>query len=303
MQETGEGKVGVHYPISINNSLAISEEELDRLLIEAEYGYSGHQNRALLERWRQGELIANFLDNMPRGAGRMDFYDKRQERTGIHRNTLRVCVRVYDYFNRDIAQFEKYLEDKQKVPWYRIEALVKANTDPEVLGEDAWYTRIVSRVERLSRDLDELNTKAAAGDEDAINVMSRAVEEVSAFQRSASRILGAPATPRSREYMDFVRGLPCAVTGKVPSDPHHTLGRGMGIKGSDFSCIPLCREAHTYLHDHGVEEFQRYYGVNVAEVVADTLHMWITGKHIDSTPMEFEYDYKYRDRILQGDQG
>ncbi len=303
MQETEDRKIGIHYPVRVGGvSKIASEDELDRLLIESELIYSGHQNQALLERWRQGALISDFLEGMPKGSGRMDFYERRQERTGIHRNTLRVCVRVYDYFNRDIEQFEKYLENKGKVPWYQIESLVRANTNPEVLGEDAWYNRILKRVERLSQDLDDLNTRAAAGDEEALSVMERAVEEVSAFQRNATKILGTPSTPRSQEYLRFVRTLPCAVTGKTPSDPHHTLVRGMGIKGSDFSCIPLCREAHTYLHDHGLDEFQRYYGINVAEVVADTLHMWITGKHIDGTSMEFEYDYKYRDRILQGEQ-
>lgn len=56
---------------------------------------------------------------------------------------------------------------------------------------------------------------------------------------------------RSKQYLAYIRRLPCCVTGETPSDPHHILGTksaGMGIKPGDDFCIPLSRSMHTQLH-------------------------------------------------------
>ena len=59
-------------------------------------------------------------------------------------------------------------------------------------------------------------------------------------------------TPRDRQYLDFIATLPCILCGKPgPSDPHHTASGGMGITGSDYSAIPVCREHHTEIHNTG----------------------------------------------------
>ena len=48
---------------------------------------------------------------------------------------------------------------------------------------------------------------------------------------------------RSEEYLSYIRGLPCCVCGKS-AEPHHLGTGGMGMKGSDFSAIPMCRKHH-----------------------------------------------------------
>jgi len=58
---------------------------------------------------------------------------------------------------------------------------------------------------------------------------------------------------RNRNYLDFIKTLPCCGCGSPADDPHHIisvgLGGGMGTKPSDFPyAIPLCRPCHTLLH-------------------------------------------------------
>jgi hypothetical protein len=47
-------------------------------------------------------------------------------------------------------------------------------------------------------------------------------------------------------------------------DPAHTQGNGMGSKGPDCSCVPLCREHHTEQHAKGMKVFQIKYGIDLA---------------------------------------
>ena len=62
--------------------------------------------------------------------------------------------------------------------------------------------------------------------------------------------------PRSVPYKQFIReqdcllmGMYCQCIGDVA--PHHTEGAGMSIKGSDFSCVPLCASHHLLMDNAG----------------------------------------------------
>jgi len=62
--------------------------------------------------------------------------------------------------------------------------------------------------------------------------------------------------PRSEPYKQFIReqdcllmGMYCQCVGDVA--PHHTEGAGMSIKGSDFSCVPLCASHHLLMDNAG----------------------------------------------------
>lgn len=63
---------------------------------------------------------------------------------------------------------------------------------------------------------------------------------------------------RNEKYRNFVKSLPCSVTGIYSvdgSDIHHIIGRGMGgmgTKASDLFSFPLCRYEHTTLHNDRV---------------------------------------------------
>ena len=93
-------------------------------------------------------------------------------------------------------------------------------------------------------------------------------------------------TYRSKKYMDFVKGLECCVDSACrhsldgpicdpDSIPHHTETGGVGMKGSDLSCIPLCNYHHNYIHQHGKGTFQRKYDVLIIYVLNNTHQAYI----------------------------
>lgn len=66
-----------------------------------------------------------------------------------------------------------------------------------------------------------------------------------------------PPRKRSKAHLQFVRGQPCLICKRSPSDPHHlkfAQPRALGSKVSDEFTIPLCRAHHEDLHRHGNEK-------------------------------------------------
>ena len=76
---------------------------------------------------------------------------------------------------------------------------------------------------------------------------------------------------RSEKYKKFIRSKPCIMCGRA-SEPHHVRrsywGSGIGIKPSDFVCIPLCRECHS-------PEAEK--GLNVELIIINLLMEYIEG--------------------------
>lgn len=88
-------------------------------------------------------------------------------------------------------------------------------------------------------------------------------------------------SPRSRKpirhlnYLRFVRGLPCAVSGRNWGiEACHTGRHGLGQKAADTDVIPLAREFHTKgphsYHVLGRVKFEQYHGVSVDAIIAET---------------------------------
>ena len=73
---------------------------------------------------------------------------------------------------------------------------------------------------------------------------------------------------RSPEYLDYIRQKPCCVCQISPAVPHHTARGGTGLKGSDFSCVPLCVAHHGLVHSMGRHTFQATHGVCFEDIVA-----------------------------------
>jgi len=72
----------------------------------------------------------------------------------------------------------------------------------------------------------------------------------------------------SLDYVDFIRGKQCCVSGNHVADPHHlhAIGMGANIKKPNarhFTCIPLSRDMHTELHQIGMQRFQDKYKVDL----------------------------------------
>jgi len=88
---------------------------------------------------------------------------------------------------------------------------------------------------------------------------------------------------RSREYLDWVRNLPCIVClsiDKSPphqSDPHHVpeVGKAaMGMKTSDLRAIPLCHYHHNSYHQIGRESFRLKYDLDYEFIISGLNKIW-----------------------------
>jgi hypothetical protein len=56
---------------------------------------------------------------------------------------------------------------------------------------------------------------------------------------------------RNRRYLDWVKSLPCVLTGAPADDPHHAIGvglGGMGTKAPDWAALPVTRASHSRFH-------------------------------------------------------
>jgi len=80
---------------------------------------------------------------------------------------------------------------------------------------------------------------------------------------------------RSKKYMEYVRGLPCSITGVTgQTDPHHAKGYGFGgmsCKPSDFFIMPLKHDLHQMLHAQGHSWFEDMYNKRQIDCVVKTL--------------------------------
>jgi len=94
---------------------------------------------------------------------------------------------------------------------------------------------------------------------------------------------------RNPVYLAWLYSQPCAVAGKVnartglahicwspdrtelgrpQSDPCHTSKFGLGRKGPDSECLPLCRAAHE-AHEHAMDTFDRAFGIDRFEIARE----------------------------------
>lgn len=83
---------------------------------------------------------------------------------------------------------------------------------------------------------------------------------------------------RDKVYRRFINNLPCAICGTEGSEAAHTEYCGLGIKGSDLSCINLCAECHRGskgLDSIGREKFEKYHSVSIKDLNIKCLRLYI----------------------------
>ncbi len=80
-----------------------------------------------------------------------------------------------------------------------------------------------------------------------------------------------------KAYRDYVRALPCCVSGLMDCAPHHIkgyswlTGSATSKKGSDLTCIPLSHELHAELHQNGWATFEKKYNMSQLEMMVKTI--------------------------------
>lgn len=69
-------------------------------------------------------------------------------------------------------------------------------------------------------------------------------------------------------YLSWIRSLHCSVStcNNMDIDPHHTVRKSQ--LGSDYSCVPLCREHHSSVHNLGVHSFDKKFSVNLKDIAS-----------------------------------
>lgn len=84
-----------------------------------------------------------------------------------------------------------------------------------------------------------------------------------------------PKTPRNPNYLKFVRGLPCSVSGVDYNvvAAHVRIGScaGIGLKPSDFRTVPLSTELHMRQHQIGERSFWKEACIYQEDAIFDTI--------------------------------
>jgi len=82
-----------------------------------------------------------------------------------------------------------------------------------------------------------------------------------------------------KDYMNWIRTQPCAVTGYIGEeiDPSHLEGMSWltgkcgSSKGHYLSCIPLRHALHVELHRIGWKSFEKKHNISQLELMAKTV--------------------------------
>jgi ElaB/YqjD/DUF883 family membrane-anchored ribosome-binding protein len=191
------------------------------------------------------------------------------------------------------------------VRWYHIQRELRGNETQEKLSDPEkakkLKDKIKSKVEKTAQQLEQLNTlaeQASAEEQDEVRGLTQAA--VKEIQRTSRNFFASgeiePDTkkriPRSEEYMEYIRNMPDPIDGTTNVDPHHCDVGGTGIKGSDFSCIPLSREHHNEIEDNTESWFEDKYNVDLNELQKQYMHYFLTGERMEGfqIPLPSEAD-------------
>lgn len=76
---------------------------------------------------------------------------------------------------------------------------------------------------------------------------------------------------RNQKYLNWVKTLPCCVSGMPADDPHHVIGVGrgkMGGKECDLLTMPVTRAIHQAIHSNPSDYDQwKYVALTLREAV------------------------------------
>jgi ERF superfamily len=142
--------------------------------------------------------------------------------------------------------------------------------------EVAYEATFIASVKQSPPEPDDLNLEVTDDAELTLNYRQAAISPSSENQHTTPSANGSttarhqqvadnpklafPLTKnirkRSKAHLAFVAAQPCIVCRRSPSDAHHikfAQPKALGRKVSDEFTVPLCREHHLRLHQHGNE--------------------------------------------------
>lgn len=268
---------------SITLSNPLTRNEAVKLLGEIHQALEAVEDRLLRLRWCLGFVLVH--TERPRGSGReiiellvQDLWDQFQIRTS--RTLLYECAKLYKVFAGDFRAYIGWIDEQKKlrhrpVRWSDVQRLcLGGRNNPDVIGREAADEGDYRDAERGIEAIERILLRAQEGNDEAQGVIEGIRQSVAGLLLLSN---GTPETPRSEEYLAFVRRHPCLVC-KRPADSHHAFGRkGAGMKSSDYTTVPLCRVHHIELHLTHRVAFEAEYDVDLFEVAYNLLHRYLTG--------------------------
>lgn len=158
--------------------------------------------------------------------------------------------------------------------WWAVRKEV-TNALPESCVREALCMREESRIGRESDIIPEVPATSILGE------LVSAVDLPEALTEPLVGVMVDPAPPQSfmrrpkrlrwesRNYLNWVKTLPCECCQQQSDVPHHLIGWGQGgmaTKAHDIFSIPLCRKHHTELHNDRLA-FERKYGSQLEMII------------------------------------
>ena len=101
--------------------------------------------------------------------------------------------------------------------------------------------------------------------------------------KSQSSLIKPPKPVKRKEYLDFIRQLPCAVTGVMGVEAAHLstrnvvfghLGRGKSQKASDRWALPLSPAEHRAQHDMNEADYWTQRNIHPWELACVLYGIW-----------------------------
>ena len=241
-------------------------------------------------RWSLGFVLAH--TERPFGVAREVIDDLINElwiqhKIRANRTLLYECERLYHVFSGEFPAFARWIAEQKAhlgrpLTWADIQRLcLGGRNNPDVIGREEADERDFRDAERGIEAIERIMMRAREGNEEAQGVVEGIRQSIAGLlvlaNGSAVGSNDALAIPRSEEYTAFVRNHPCLVC-RRPADSHHAFGRsGIGLKSSDFTCVPLCRVHHIELHRTHRAAFEADHQVDLMEVAYNLLHRYLTG--------------------------
>jgi len=97
-------------------------------------------------------------------------------------------------------------------------------------------------------------------------------------------------TYRNKKYLEYIRSLTCCATGDDWNVVAHHVrigqGGGMGLKPSDYRCIPLTADQHGALHQMGERTYYNNFQVDPDVEMSDNLQSYLIRTLEDMEPSE-----------------
>lgn len=99
-------------------------------------------------------------------------------------------------------------------------------------------------------------------------------------------------TPRDEKYLAWIRKQPCLVSGSeydvIAHHVRHGNPCGMGLKPSDYRCIPLRADIHVNLHSwrNGEADWYLFHGIQPAKSILTLLVQYAAENGFSSLMMD-----------------